>query len=383
MKRPFKICHIQLLPLLSGVQRSMLEILQRLDRDVYELSVICKEDGDLTAELRRLNIRYHIIPSLQREIHLLRDARALLQFYRIFKRERYDLIHTHSSKTGLLGRVAGWLAGVPHIFHTVHGLPFHEFSPRGHKRVYTLFERIAGKLSDRIIFVNNEERNYAVDHRILRPDQVCTIYNGVNLAYIHQLKQPELRQQFRERYHIPQDAFVAAFVGRLWEQKDPETLAGIVAACSDLPIYFLIVGDGPYLPRFQSVFSRQPRVILTGWLADCMQMYPAIDLLLLPSLWEGLSVTLIEAMAFGKPLVASNIKGNRECVIHGDNGYLCTPQQPQEFKKAIEKLSIDKALYESMSQRCLRYAQRLFDIERNSRQLVTLYEERLGHDRSK
>jgi glycosyltransferase involved in cell wall biosynthesis len=379
MKQLFKICHIQLLPLLSGVQRSMLEILKRLDRRVYELSVICKEEGDLTAELQRLQIRYHIIPSLQREINLYHDSRALLQLYGVFKRERYDLIHTHSSKTGLLGRMAAYMAGVPHIFHTVHGLPFHEFSRQGHTRLYTLFERFAGKLTDRVIFVNNEERIYAVQRGILKADQVCTIYNGVNLNFIDNLNKMELRKQFRERWKIPPDAFVAAFVGRLWEQKDPQTLAGIVAACSDLPIHFLIVGDGPFFDRFQKVFCDQPRVILTGWLDDCMPMYPAIDLLLLPSLWEGLSVTLIEAMAFGKPLVASNIKGNRECVIHGDNGYLCTPQQPQEFKKAIEKLLLDKSLYQSMAQSCLRFSRRLFDIEANSSRLIALYEERLGH----
>jgi len=96
-----KICHLQLLPLMSGVQRSMLELLHRLDRSIYEVSVICKEQGDLTKELERMAIGYHIIPCLQREINPFQDVRALWQLFQLFRSEKYDLIHTHSSKTGL------------------------------------------------------------------------------------------------------------------------------------------------------------------------------------------------------------------------------------------------------------------------------------------
>jgi len=359
---------------MSGVQRSMLEFLKRLDRSVYELAVVCKEEGDLTKELARLKIRYHIIPSLQREISLRQDLTALWRLYRLFKREKFDLIHTHSSKTGLLGRVAGRLAGVRYILHTVHGLPFHEFSGQMRTWVYTFMERVAGKVTDRVIFVNNEERSYTIRRKILRLDQVETIYNGVNLGRVAQYRDADFRRRFRQEWHIPQDAFVVAFVGRLWEQKDPQTLVRIMAACADLPIHFLIVGDGPYLNQIQTRFSGQNRVILTGWLDDCFPMYPAIDVLLLPSLWEGLSVTLIEAMAFGKPLIASNIKGNRECVVHGHNGLLCSPQQPGQFKTALTKLLNDARTYEAMSVQCTAYAKKFFDIERNSEIQLALYQ---------
>lgn len=374
-----KLCHLQLLPIMSGVQRSMLEFLKRLDQRTYDLSVVCKEEGDLTKELTQLDIPFHLIPSLQREINLWKDSQALWQLYTLFKTEKFDLIHTHSSKTGLLGRVAGRMADVTYIFHTVHGLPFHEFSGPVRTKIYTFFERLAGKLTDQVIFVNNEERTYAVKNHILQAGQVRTIYNGVDLKRADLFNNPKQHQKIRNQWDIPLNAFVVAFVGRLWEQKDPQTLSKVIAACTDLPIYFLIVGDGPYFNHFKTTFSGQSRVKLVGWMDDCFPMYPAIDVLLLPSLWEGLSVTLIEAMAFGKPLIASNIKGNRECVFHGHNGLLCTPQQPEEFKKAIQNLYSETSLYQTMSMHCIEMAHRHFDIEQNAQKLSALYEERFGH----
>ncbi|HPI72661.1 MAG TPA: glycosyltransferase, partial [bacterium] len=159
--RKIKICHLQLLPIMSGVQRAMLELLKRLDPQIYEVTVVCRDEGDLTKELRNLGIHFQLIPRLQREINVWKDAQALWQLYRLFKREKFDLIHTHSSKTGILGRVAGRLAGGVRIIHTVQGFPFHEFSGRFSTLVYSWIEKLAGMLTDQVVFVNNEERMYA------------------------------------------------------------------------------------------------------------------------------------------------------------------------------------------------------------------------------
>jgi len=377
--RKAKICHLQLLPIMSGVQRAMLDFLKRLDPQTYEVTVVCRNEGDLTKELRHLGIHFQLIPCLQREINVWKDAHALWLLYRLFKREKFDLIHTHSSKTGFLGRVAGRLAGDARIIHTVQGFPFHEFSGRFTTLVYSWIEKLAGRLTDQVVFVNNEERSYAIANRILRPDQVRTIYNGVDLVRVRFFNQETNRQRFRAAWSIPPDAFVVAFVGRLWQQKDPQTLSMSITACADLPVYFLIVGDGPYSDHFQSAFSGQERIKLAGWMEDPFHMYPAIDVLLLPSLWEGLSITLIEAMAFGKPLIASNIKGNRECVQHGYNGILCPPRQAEEFKKAIQTIWQDRSLHQTMSKHCLQTARQCFDVEQNAQRLLALYREQLGY----
>lgn len=373
-----KICHVQLLPIMSGVQRAMLEVLKKLDRERYDITVICKEQGELTTTLAEQGIPWRVFPELVRPINPYRDLLAFGRLFRFFKEQRFDIVHTHSSKTGFIGRVAAHLAGVPIIFHTMHGLPFHEFSHPFKIALYSCAEKLAGLASDCVIFVNYEERELVLRKKILPVPKAVTIYNGIDLNQIHQMNHPDQRKSFRKQWQIDEDNFIVGYVGRLWEQKDPATLKSIIFKCVDLPVRFLVVGDGPYKSEFDAEFAHNQQVIMTGWLEHPMMMYPAIDVLILPSLWEGLPMTLIEAMAFGKPLIASNIKGNRECVGDGENGFLCPPRNPLAFHHAIGRLANDDMLYKRMHQKCLDKAAQLFDAEKNSQKLIELYEEQIA-----
>lgn len=217
----------------------------------------------------------------------------------------------------------------------------------------------------------------AVKSGILPAEKVVTIYNGVDLQQVELSSSSEKRSVFRKKWGLKPDDFVIGYVGRLWQQKDPETLMNVISACRSLDVRFLIVGDGPFRECFEKRFNGDDRVIMTGWIEHPMNMYPAIDVLLLPSLWEGLSMTLIEAMAFGKPLIASDIKGNRECVWPGENGYLCPPRQADKFAEAIASLAQDAARYKSMSLRSRELALQLFSAKVNAGAVIALYEREL------
>ena len=179
-----RICHLQVLPLLSGVQRSMLEIFKQLDRSRFEIHVACQGPGALTEELDRLGIRWHAIDALDRPIRPHRDWQAYCQLYRLFEQERFQIVHTHSSKPGFLGRVAARRAGVPHVVHHVRGFAFHEFSPPPKRWIYSRLERWAGRYCDRVLFVNHEEREMSVQNGWLPAEKCQTIYNGVDLAAV-------------------------------------------------------------------------------------------------------------------------------------------------------------------------------------------------------
>ncbi|MBN1999820.1 glycosyltransferase family 4 protein [candidate division KSB1 bacterium] len=365
-----KICHIQLLPLMSGVQRSMLDILCRLDKNRYDIYVICRSDGDLVRELERLGMNYILLPSLVRQINPVKDITALVKLVKIFTEYKFDIVHTHSSKTGFLGRMAARLSGVPQVFHTVHGMPFHEFSHPLVVRIYSFLERFGARFATGIIFVNHEERLNAIKKRLVREGQAVTVYNGVDPAHYKKKETVRLRKKIRAQLKLPPYTFVVGYVGRLWKQKGPETLRRIVSLCREKDIRFLIVGDGPHAKYFKDL----PNVTMTGWVDHPEQYYPAFDVVVLPSLWEGLSMTLIEAMGFGKPLIASDIKGNRECVWHGENGFLCPPQDAGAYQKAILKLKSDGTLYRKMSRYCFEKIRMYFDINKNVRQIINLYE---------
>ena len=372
-----KTCHVQLLPIMSGVQRAMLEVLNSLDRNRYSITVVCKEEGELTAALDAQGIPWRDFPELVRPIHPYRDISALIRLFHFFKEQRFDIVHTHSSKTGFIGRLAAHLAGVPIVIHTMHGLPFHEFSHPLKVALYSYAEKLAGLASNRVIFVNHEERELVLQKKILPASKAVTIYNGIDLDQIRQINQAGERAKFRKQWRIDENDFIVGYVGRLWEQKDPATLKAIISECADLPVRFLIVGDGPFKREFDAEFGDDRRVIMTGWLDNPMTMYPAIDVLLLPSLWEGLPMTLIEAMAFGKPLIASNIKGNRECIWDGENGLLCPARNPAAFRGAIAQLAGENRMYQHMARTSLDKAIRYFNAKTNSRRVIDLYEEQL------
>ena len=380
IKKRIKICHLQLLPLMSGVQRSMLDVLKALDRSRYDIFVICKEQGDLTNELDRLGMRYLLIPSLVREIDLLRDMQSFIQLYRMFRKYKFDIVHTHSSKTGFLGRFAARLAGVQSVFHTVHGFPFHEFSGRPKRLFYSFFEKIGAFFSNVVIFVNHEERQYAIREKLVPENKSVTIYNGVRFDSVDQILKKDLKNRLREKWNIDPSAFVVGYFGRLWAQKDPDTLLDIIKNCRNKPITFFIAGDGPKFKDFKQEAQKNKRLILAGWVSEPYDIYPLVDIVILPSLWEGLPMSLVEAMAFGKPIIASNIKGNRECVRHAENGYLCIPKKSDQFVDAILKLYNDNDNFNSQVNRSFELSRLLFDSIKNNNTLLQLYNDTVLQD---
>jgi len=374
MRNKIKICHIQLLPLMSGVQRSMLDIFKNLDCERYDITVICKEEGELTKTLTQMGIDYLLVPQLTREIRPIRDLVSFFLLYKIFRKFKFDLIHTHSSKTGFIGRWAAHFAGRSLILHTVHGFPFHEFSGKTKTKIYSMLERLGAVVSTKIIFVNNEEREFAIANNIIPKAKALTVYNGVDHEFVQSIIDSNLREQIRQKWGVGKEKIVIGFVGRLWQQKDPVTLYNTIKACKSLKVTFVIIGDGPYRYLFEDASLD---VILQGWVKNPMEYYPAIDILIQPSLWEGLPMTVIEALAFGKPVVASDIKGNRECVQHNVNGFICQPRTPEDFKKAIQTLAEDKDLFRRMGREARNQSLKIFDVTKNFAQIASLYKELL------
>lgn len=377
-----RICHVQCLPLMSGVQRSMLEIFKQLDRTRCEIHVVCKEAGPLTEHLDQLGIPVHLAPALARPIRPLRDLEAYRQLVRIFRRQRFELVHTHSSKPGILGRMAARAAGVPRVVHHVRGFAFHEFSSPRARWAYGQLERWGSSLSDRVIFVNHEERELAVGKRWVPHDRCLTIYNGADLEALAPSKHEQGRAAFRQRHQIADDELAITVIGRLSEQKQPLILPEIAVRLDALTRgrrwRMIVAGSGPLESRLarlaQHIQGR--RLQLIGWQAEPEQVYRGSDIVLLPSLWEGLPRTLIEAQAAALPTVASNVKGNRE-VVSADTGFLCQPREASSYAQALATLIHDQVLRARLSLAARARAEKLFDTVTNNRRIVQLYEQLL------
>ncbi|MCD6329730.1 MAG: glycosyltransferase family 4 protein [Candidatus Cloacimonetes bacterium] len=336
--RKIRICHVQLLPLLSGVQNMMINLLDHLVRNEYDITVISATNGPMIEKLHEMGIRHVAIPNLIQKINVY-DIRIFVQFYKFFRKERFDIVHTHSSKTGFIGRIAAKLAGVKIIIHTIHGFPFHPYQSKPVRLFYQNLERIAGIFCDTAVSVNSFERELAIRKYLIKKKKIVTIYNGIRGLVSHNpIKRMELG--------IDDNNIIVGSVSRFSEQKNILNLikVAIDIVKNEQNITFIFIGDGEYFNQALQLVREagvEANIRLIGWKSNVEDWYDLFDIVVLYSKWEGLSLTILEAMSMKKPLIASDIKGNNELIIDGQNGYLIKIDDHKDLTKKIHTLSKD------------------------------------------
>lgn len=374
-KQKTKIVHVQLMPLLSGVQRVSLQEIERLPKNEYEISVICKEPGPLVDGLRE-DINKFYIPSLCREISLINDLRSLYLLYKNFKREKYDIVHTHSSKTGVLGRVAAKLAGVPCIIHTVHGFAF-ESAKRSYVRLlYRILERIGAKCSTKIICLHEDDKKICQTILKISSDKIEVIPNGVD---VEKYTPCESKAQCKKNISgVDDESIVYTMVGRLWPQKNPMYFAEVakyIISNNLLPnAIFVIVGDGELATELKKYITRDTakKILLLGWRDDIHDILKASDVFVLPSRWEGMPLAILEAQSTGLPCIVSNINGNKTLVTHGVDGYLIELNDINTFITAVLDINKD-GQYDKMSKECRKKVLKHYDINLRIKRIEKIY----------
>ena len=320
-----KLLHIQLLPLLSGAQNVMLNILSNLNRDKYEIFVISRPNGPLVEKLEEMKIKHLAIDSLHREISL-QDLKAYVEIFRLCKKYEFDIVHTHSAKPGFVGRIAARMAGVKKIIHTSHGYPFNRFQPIFVQFLYKILEAFAGMFCDYMVFVNNSDREMAIKNKLISKKKALTIYNGIDSSESY----PRQRKSNR---------FVIGSSFRFWEQKNPiQTVEIAIKVCQKNSIIdFIFLGSGDLLEKCKELVceaSLEKRILFPGWQTDVLNWLKQFDTFLLFSKWEGLPISILEAMSIGLPIITSDINGNNELVSE-QNGLLF---KLNEVDKLIETL---------------------------------------------
>ncbi len=321
--------------IIGGAQENTMLTADHLNHDPrydgrYQVAIVSGPqtgaEGSLIEEVRRRRIPLTILPDLRREISPARDLLALFKLTRLMRRDRYHIVHTHSSKAGLLGRIAAKMAGVPLIVHTVHGWSFHDQMTPRRRRFYVALEKIGWAMGDATIVVAARDIEKGLAQGIGRSAaDYHVIRSGIELDRFGHPQRPSA--QMRRELGVPPDALVVGSVTRLSPQKAPldlvELFARVVQAHPET--WFVVVGDGPLrgeMERRLQAAGLTDRVILTGLRRDVPELMAAFDLFVLTSLWEGLPRVLPQAMATGLPVVCTAADGSTEIVRDGENGFL-------------------------------------------------------------
>ncbi len=313
----------------GGAQETALAYCSSLDPARWEASIVTgperSPEGDLFDEAARRGVPVVTVPSLRRRIRPVADVRAVVELVRLFRQERPDIVHTHSSKAGLVGRLAARVAGVPVVVHTVHGWSFHEGMSLAARAFAVTFERLAARWTWPLVVVTEVDAEIGLASRIGQPDQYAVVRSAIDVERLR--RSAGSRASARSALGIPQDMPVVGTVTRLCTQKDPEMLLRAARLAVELQpdVRFVVIGDGPLRPRVEQLLDDldlRGHVTLLGRRSDVETLLPGFDAFVLSSRWEGLPRVVVEAMAVGVPVVSTDVGGIAEVVEDGVSGLL-------------------------------------------------------------
>lgn len=354
------------------LKRFLLPLIDAMEAKGWRVTSVCSEGSD-AEEMRNDGYVITTIP-ISRNLNPISHLRSIVTLARYFRREKFDVLHVHTPIAGIVGRIAGGIAGIPIVIFTAHGFYFHESMPFLKRKFHIALEWTLGGLTDFLFTVSEEDAATAAKLNIMPTDYILVIGNGVNGKRFNPGAVPNVIE-VRASLSIPEDAFVIGFIGRMVQEKG---IAELLQAAEEIArqhnhVYFLLVGDRLASDHNASIEENLrvaaeclgKKLISTGLREDIPQLLAAMDVFCLPSYREGLPVSIIEAMMMAKPVVATNIRGSREEVVDGETGFLVPARDADALALALERCVTDPEMTHKMGAAGRVRALRLYEEKKN------------------
>ena len=382
MPETYRVLHLITRLIVGGAQENTLLSVEGLDRlPDFEVTLASGTDfgpeGDLLGRARRTTDLV-VIPELARSVSPWSDLVALVKIYRLVKAGRYHIVHTHSSKAGVLGRVAAKAAGTPVVVHTLHGLVFHDYQPRWLNLVLRLIKRAMAHLTDHYISVSRIIAEKAIGAGIGTPERFSTVYSGMELDwYLHARPDPVA---VRAALGIPPHALVVGKIARLFELKGHDQLFDAIPAVVERfpEVRFLLIGDGilyEHLRQRARNEGFERNLVFAGLIERerIPEMISAMDLLVHTSLREGIARALPQAMAMGKACISFELDGAPEVVIPGETGELVRAGDTEGLSAAMCRLLADPELRQRLGEGGRRLVDPMYRAETMVGEIADIY----------
>jgi glycosyltransferase involved in cell wall biosynthesis len=366
----------------------LLDQIKTLQQLGHEVVAFCSP-GPFVEKVRAEGVTVQTV-KMSRELSPMRDLLSLWRLYRSFRRGMFDVVHTHTPKAGLLGPLAARLAGTPVVVHTVHGLLFHDQMPAWKRWLFWVPEKITASLSHFLLSQSLEDVSVARKSGLCPTAKIRYLGNGIDVRRFSPQAFASSRERLRRVFGFRETDFVVGSVGRLVYEKGYAELfeaAERITSCRP-NIKFLFIGpqerdksDAISAKRITQL-AQNGRIIFAGWRSDVAECYAAMDVFVLPSYREGVPRACMEAAAAELPIIATNIRGCREVVRHGETGLLVGVRDVTAIADAVEALFSDRSLAVSMGRRGRKHILENFDQLCVLERLCQFYEalDKLPHD---
>lgn len=384
--QPIRVLHIITRMIVGGAQENTLLSVVGLDAmPEYEVTLLSGIDegreGELLSQARETT-RLIVLPEMGRSINPFSDLVAFWKLYKLIKAGRYHIVHTHSSKAGVLGRLAAWFAGTPIIVHTLHSLVFHDYQPWIINRAWWLAKKICAPFTDFFISVSDVISEKAIAAGIAKPEKFRTIYSGMELDWFLNAKFDA--EKVKREFGIPLDAPVVGKIARLFPLKGHDQLMDAAPSIvKRIPnVRFFLIGDGILLEHLQER-ARKYGILNNFVFAGLIdrkripEMISAMDVVVHTSLREGLARVLPQSLAMGKPCVSFDIDGAREVVINDRTGYLVEALDSAGLANGVARLLEDEELRKQFGENGRRHVDPNFRAEKMVADISEVYQELL------
>jgi glycosyltransferase involved in cell wall biosynthesis len=348
---------------LGGAQAHVRDLAAAMREKGHAATVICGPRGIFTDELQQRGLPFRSLPNLVRAIHPLKDWLALRELRAVLGELQPNLITLHSSKTRMLGCMAARMTGIPAL-STVHGWPFADGVPDTRRRFYAFYERQAARLATAVVTVSHDDKALAERYRIRTKGGLMVVHNGI----------PD--DAPRRDHGRASGAARLLMIGRHAPQKDHPALFRALAQLKARLWTIDLVGVGPDEEKHKNVVRQlglTERVNFLGYRKDVPNLMAAADIYVLASNWEGLPISIIEAMRAGLPTVASDVGGNREMIVEDETGYLAPRGDPETLARHLAVLIDDPRKRHALGANARRRFEQSFTFENMFGRTLAIY----------
>lgn len=359
---------------MGGAQKHVLILSKQLKKIGYDVDIIAAPGGELKTLAKENGIRFISLDTMVRDINPKQDFKTILNLNKILKREGYDVVHCHSSKAGILGRISAKICGVNKIIYTAHGFVFNEPMSKIKKWIYIIIESIGAKIGTNLIAVSKKDYNCAVDYKLTKKSKITYIPNSIEEIEENSLMNKE---EMRRSLGISQDEFVIGTVSNFYETKGHKYLIPALKKLYEEGYKFktLFAGEGQTMEDMKAMAEGYKDIEFLGYRSDNYNLMNIFDLFVLPSIKEGMPYVVLEALSLGKPLLCTKVGALTDIITDSVNGFIVEPENTQALYEKLKWIFENKSKLQPIALKGKEFIEKNFSIEKFTENILQIYNE--------